>query len=187
MKFTSNPNTSFYMYLCLLFQNQGPHFLLLPLFRKIYPPFGQDQENVRCTFPMYLPSSSIYCPLNKSLLQVFVHPPGRRKLHIPPGSIKCIPRNRKETKTYEKVEKMTKIKIERVFIKVENSILFVRFTFFIFVLLCHNSDSNMLNCEGFLSKLLKFSLRIIVCPSNYMKDKTLFYPFFNHCANHMPN
>ena len=56
MKFPSTSNSSVQRCLYPLFQNQRFHFLLPPLFRRIFQPSGQDQQNGKrtyCRLPPY--------------------------------------------------------------------------------------------------------------------------------------
>ena len=50
MKFSSTSNTSVQRCLYALFQNQRPHFLLFPLFQKMFQFSGQDQQNDEQTY-----------------------------------------------------------------------------------------------------------------------------------------
>ena len=44
-----------------------------------------------------------------------------------------------------------------------------KFYILVYVLLCNNLAASMLKCEGSLTELKKFSLKIRMCMNNYMK------------------
>ena len=77
------------------------------------------------------------------------------------------------------VEKMTKYKLARVLVTfLINSAVIATFTFLVSVLLYHKLGSRTLNCEGYLTWILWFSLKSMVWRNNYMKDKIFPYPIF---------
>ena len=92
-------------------------------------------------------------PKSKTLPQVFIITPRRRKLPIPPQQhflkILFFPAEREEDYG---VEEIIKINLQRYWSQVLiNSTTFATFTFLVSVLLCHNLASGMLKCEGFLT------------------------------------